>query len=129
MQSKITNILAILLGLAMIFFGATKFMQMDMSKLTAEQIETFSHFGAIKWLMPLIGIGEIIGGILLAWPKTRALGAVALFPITLGILAHGLSMDASNLPMAIPIFILNIWFLFTNKDRLLGLISSSTTQD
>lgn len=74
-MNKITNILAIVLGLLMIIFGANKFGHfIPMPDLTPEQIATFGHFGAITWLMPLVGAGEILGGLALAYPKTRALG-------------------------------------------------------
>lgn len=43
--------------------------------------------------MPLIAITEIVGGLLLILPKTRASGAILLLPVMLGITVHHLAYD------------------------------------
>lgn len=123
-MSKVTNILAILLGLVMVIFGADKlFHFMPMPQLTPEQIATFGHLGAIKWLIPLVGIGELLGGLALIYPKTRALGAVMLFPILVGILSHNLTMDMSGIVMGGPLFLILAWIIFANKGKYMSMIS------
>lgn len=123
-MNKVINILAIIVGLSMALFGFNKFLNfIPMPELTPEQMEIFGAFGKIKWLMPLIGVGEVIGGILLAYPRTRALGANVLFPITLGILMHALVLDSSALPMAILYFGFTLLIIWLSKDRFMQLIS------
>lgn len=40
----------------------------------------------IKWLLPLIAVAEIIGGILVIISKNKALGAIIIFPVMVGVL-------------------------------------------
>jgi uncharacterized membrane protein YphA (DoxX/SURF4 family) len=48
-------------------------------------MKLFAAFGEISWLMPLVGIVEVIGGLLFIFPKTRALGAIVILPVMVGI--------------------------------------------
>lgn len=110
----------------MIIFGANKFGHfIPMDNLTPVQIATFGHFGAITWLMPLVGAGEILGGLALAYPKTRALGAIMLFPIVLGILLHNLTMDMSGLGMGAGLFAILAWIIYDNRAKYMPMISDS----
>jgi hypothetical protein len=61
----------------MIVFGLNKLVSfLPMPELTGQPKIMFGAFGTIKWLMPLIAIVEITGGLLMAIPKTRAVGAI-----------------------------------------------------
>lgn len=123
-MNKVVNIIAILTGVAMAIFGANKFFNfIPMPELTPEQMEIFGAFSTIKWLMPLIGAGEFLGGLALANPKTRALGAIMLFPITLGILLHALTIDMSALVMALVFFLVNLWMIWIYRERYMPMIS------
>jgi len=51
--------------------------------LPEDSMQMFTALMQIGWLMPLIAIAEIIGGILFMLPKLRALGAVILAPVML----------------------------------------------
>jgi uncharacterized membrane protein YphA (DoxX/SURF4 family) len=122
-MNKVLNILCILAGLAMVIFGLDKFLQfMPRPELTEEQKTIFGAFMTLKWLMPLTAIGEIVGGALLAWPKTRALGAIVLFPIVLGIMAHHLTFDPSSIAIGGVFFAIVLWAIFSNKDRYMQMI-------
>ena len=55
---------------------------MPTPKLTSEQLEMFNAFGKIGWLMPIIAITEILGGLLVLLPKTRAVGALVSRSLT-----------------------------------------------
>ena len=70
----------------------------------------------IGWLMPLVGIAEILGGILFIIPKTRALGAVVIFPIMIGIMLTHTLQAPSGLPIAIALFAINLWVIYENKE-------------
>ncbi|GGA98748.1 hypothetical protein GCM10011500_13250 [Mucilaginibacter rubeus] len=81
-------------------------------------------FGAImqiKWLMPLIGIAEIIGGILVIIPRFRALGAVIIFPVMVGILLTVISLS-SGIPMVLVLWAVLIWVLFENREKYFHMI-------
>lgn len=87
--------------------------------LTEAQLEMFGHFMAIKWLMPLVAVAEIVGGLLFIIPKLRALGALIMLPVSVGILLHHLVLDTAmpGLAISIVIFLINIWVLFDNWGR------------
>lgn len=86
--------------------------------MSPEMLELFNAFTTIGWLMPLIAIVEIIAGILVMFKPTRALGAIMLFPILVGILLLHLLNEPSGLLMAIVFFALDIWFLFESQNKL-----------
>jgi putative oxidoreductase len=123
MKSKTLTVVAVLMGLGMIVFGANKLIPfMPTPELSAEMMAIFSAFGTIKWLMPLVGIAEIFGGILIAIPKTRALGAIILFPIVVGFVVHHLVHDPAGIaPGAIFAFI-NCWVIVDSKHQYMPMI-------
>jgi hypothetical protein len=49
-------------------------------------MKLMTAFMEIGWLMPLIAVAEIAGGILFITNKYRALGAIIIFPVMIGIL-------------------------------------------
>ena len=120
MKSKILFIISVLFGLLFINSGLNKFFNyMPLPKdMSPEMLELFNAFTTIGWLMPLIAIVEIIAGILVMFKPTRALGAIMLFPILVGILLLHLLNEPSGLLMAIVFFALDIWFLFESRNKL-----------
>ena len=124
MKSKILAVLCALFGLGMIVFGLNKLVPfMPMPELTEEQKTVFGAFGTIKWLMPLIGITEILGGLLIAIPKTRALGAIVILPVMIGILAHNFTFfDPSGIAIPLVFAIINLWAIIDNTDRYKAMI-------
>lgn len=123
---KIVNfILSLLFGLMFINAGLNKFFNyMPMEKPTPEQMKVFSAFGELYWLMPLIGIVEIVGGLLFIFPKTRALGAIIILPVMVGIVLHVFSIDKSTMGMSIAavLFLINLWIIFDNKEKYKALV-------
>jgi putative oxidoreductase len=124
MKGKILMVLCALFGLGMIVFGANKlFPFMPMPDLTEQQKTIFGAFGTIKWLMPLIAIAEIVGGLLVAIPKTRALGAIVILPVMVGILLHNLTFfDQSGIVIASVFAIINLWAIVDSKKKYMAMI-------
>ena len=77
MKKKILFGVSLLFGLMFINSGLNKFFNyLPMPKELPEGlIKTMTAFMAIGWLMPLIAVSEIVGGILFITNKYRALGA------------------------------------------------------
>ena len=71
----------------------------------------------IGWLMPLLGVVEIVAGLLFMIPKFRALGAIMIFPILIGILLTHIFTDTSGLPVALVLFAINIWVIIENREK------------
>ena len=119
-------ILSLLFGLMFINAGLNKFFNyMPMEKPTPEQMKVFSAFGEIAWLMPLVGAVEFIGGLLFIFPKTRALGAIVILPVMVGIVAHVFTLDKSPMGMAIAgvMFLINLWMIIDNREKYKHLVS------
>ncbi len=123
MKEKILMVLCALFGLGMIVFGLNKFFNFIPMTPPAEMQAVFDAFGTIKWLMPLVGIVEIIGGVLIAMPKTRALGAIVILPVMVGIVVNNLTFfDAKGLPITALFALINGWAIMDNKNKYLNLI-------
>lgn len=128
MKNKIIFILSLLFGLMFINAGLNKFFNyMPVpDDLPDSMFKVMEAMMTIRWLMPLVGIFEIAGGILFIFPKTRALGAIVIFPIMVGILLTNIINAPSGLPVAAVLFIINLWIVFENKDKYLPLINNKS---
>ncbi len=124
MKDKILTGLYIVFGLLFINSGINKFLNyMPMPEnISAELVNLMTSFKDIKWLMPLVAVAEIIGGALLIFKKYRALGAIILFPITIGVLLVHIVQDSSGLIMGLIVFGLNLWIIYENRAKYLPMI-------
>jgi len=77
----------------------------------------------ISWLMPLVGIIEITGGILFIIPRYRALGAIIILPVMVGIVLLNIFNAPTGLPIALVLFAINIWVIIENRAKYLPLIN------
>lgn len=111
-------IICLLFGLMFIVQGLNKlFNFIPIEGLTEEQLEMFGHLQAITWLMPLVGIAEIISGALIIIPKFRALGALVALPVTVGIVLHHLVIEPAGLAIGVILFAINVWIITTNWSK------------
>ncbi|WP_339712961.1 DoxX family protein [uncultured Kriegella sp.] len=118
MKNKILTALCILFGLMMINSGANKFFNyMPMPEMSEEMMQIMGGFMTIEWIFPLVAIIEIIGGALIAIPRTRALGALIILPVMVGIFVHHLVHDLSGIGIALLLFAINIWAIVANWDK------------
>lgn len=115
-------ILFSLFALMFVNAGLDKFFHyMPMPENMPEEMQKVgAAFMQIPWLMPLVGITEIIGGLLVLFPKTRTLGAIILLPVMIGITAHNFTVapSGSGIGVSLVMLIINIWLLFDNKEKL-----------
>jgi putative oxidoreductase len=108
-------IIFVLFGLMFINAGLNKFFNyLPVPELPADQLKVMTAFMTIPWLMPLLATFEVIGGILIAIPKTRALGAIVIFPIMVGILLQHHFVAPEGLILAIVLFLINVWAIIDN---------------
>lgn len=116
-------IIFLLFGLMFINSGLNKlFHYIPTPELSEEMTKIDQAFSTISWLLPLVGIVEIIGGILSTIPRTRALGMIMLFPIMIGILCQHIYYAPEGLIFAGIFFVINLWGLFDNKEKYRPLI-------
>lgn len=125
MKSKILFVVCLLAGLMFINAGLDKFFHyMPVPKdLPEKMVKSMKAFAEISWLMPLVGAGEILGGLLLIVPRTRALGAVVLTPLLTGILLANISMAPSGLPIVFALITIIAWVIIDQWEKYLPMIS------
>ena len=124
MKNKITFVVCLLFGLLFINSGLNKFFNyMPMPEdLPEDMLKLMEAFTVIGWLMPLVAVVEIIGGALFILPKTRALGAIVIFPIMIGIVLTHIFNAPSGLVMALVLLLINLWVIFENRKKYLVLL-------
>ena len=114
----VKTILCALFGLMFLNAGVDKFLHyMPMPEMKPEELKVYEAFGTLIWLMPLVAVIEILGGLLFIFPKTRALGAIIIFPIMVGIIIHNAVFMPSGLAIAGPFFLINIWMIKDNWEK------------
>ena len=127
MKSKIQFAVTLITGLLFINGGLNKFFNyMPVpDDLPVALMNDFRALLEIVWLMPLIGFAEVAGGLLIIFPKTRALGLLILFPVLIGILLTHLFVDTSGLPVALIMVGIVAWNIVSNRHKFLPLLSGA----
>lgn len=124
MKNKILTVATGLFGLMMLNSGLNKFLHyMPMPEMSEGAVKTMMAFVEAGWIFPLIAIVEIVGGVLIAIPKFRALGAIIILPVMVGILLFHLVQEPSAIVMTLIIFGINIWAIVDNRKKYAHLIS------
>jgi uncharacterized membrane protein YphA (DoxX/SURF4 family) len=124
MKNKILFVLSLLFGLMFINAGLNKFFfYMPMPEdAPAEGMKDFAAMMEISWLLPLIAVAEIVGGIFVIIPKTRALGALIIFPVMVGILLTHIFVDTTTLPIAAVLAAILGWIMYENREKYFPII-------
>ncbi|SHK46931.1 hypothetical protein SAMN02745181_3862 [Rubritalea squalenifaciens DSM 18772] len=128
-MKTITAIAGGLLGLAFIVFGLNFFLNfIPMGGGPPEGSPPALFFGAVgpTGFMAFVKVCEILGGVLVAIPKTRNLGLLVLGPIILNILAFHIFIGSpSGLldPPVIAISVLGAFLLIAAKDKFAKLLN------
>lgn len=125
MKQKILFVISLLFGLMFINAGLNKFlnyMPYDPKAIPAEMMKDMGAFMEITWLMPLIAIAEISGGLLFIIPKTRALGAIIILPVMVGIILTHTLVAPSGLPIALVLLAINLWVIIENREKYLPMV-------
>ncbi len=120
----VKTILCVLFGLMFINAGLDKFFHyMPVPPMEGEMLKVGQAFMQIKWLFPLIGAIEVIGGLLFILPRTRALGAIVILPVMVGVILHNAVYMPSGLAIAGVMFLINLWVIFDNWKKYQVLVS------
>jgi putative oxidoreductase len=124
MKKKILFVVCLLFGLMFINSGLNKFFNyMPMPKdMPENMMKIMGAFKEIGWLFPLVAVAEIIGGVLFIINKFRALGAIIIFPVLIGILLTHIIIAPSGLPIALVLLGIELWVIIENRDKYLPMI-------
>ncbi len=119
MKKKILFVLTLLFGLMFINAGLDKFLHyMPVPEnMPEETVKDFEAMMEISWLLPLIAIAEIVSGLLIIIPKTRALGALIILPVMVGILLVNLVGDTTGLTLVLPLAAILGWVFYENRHK------------
>jgi len=124
MKQKILMIVSILFGLMFINAGLNKFFNympvpQDLPQNMIDLMKAIMTFG---WLMPLVAVVEIAGGVLFMINRFRALGAIVIFPVMVGILLTHIVNEPSGLPIALVLFAIELWVIYENRNKYIPMI-------
>lgn len=119
MKNKILLGVSVVFGIIFINAGLNKFLNyMPVPEEMPENlIVLMEAFMQIGWLMPLIAVAEILGGLLFIPNKTRALGAIIIFPVMIGIILTHVFYVPSGMPLALILFAINLWVIYENRKK------------
>jgi putative oxidoreductase len=124
MKKKILLVVSILFGLMFINSGLNKFFNYlpVPAGIPEKMMKVMAAFMEIGWLLPLIAVAEIAGGLLFMTNKFRALGAIIIFPVMIGILLTHIFIAPSGLPIALVLLAINLWVIVENRGKYLPMI-------
>ena len=124
MKKKILLVVCILFGLMFINAGLNKIYNYipAPTDLSEKMMKVMAAFMEIGWLMPLVAVAEIVGGTLFMIPKLRALGAIIIFPVMIGIILTHIFLEPSGLPLALVLLAINLWVIIENREKYMPMI-------
>lgn len=116
MNSKLIKAVQIFLAIILIIFGANKFLNF----IPMEAPPEGSFMDALiktGYMMPLIGLSELIPGILLLLNKWKGLALVWLVPISINIVLFHIKFDMSTIAPAALVALLNALLIYSNWSK------------
>ena len=124
MKTKINNGIRILFGISLVIFGADKFLEFipHGHEMTDDLMNAFMGLIANKFILPTVGIIELIVGILLILNRFANLALIAMVPVSFGIVAFHLAVDINGMALGALVALLNIYLIIQRKDELICLI-------
>ncbi|MEC7771034.1 MAG: DoxX family protein [Bacteroidota bacterium] len=113
MQKNINKIIRIVLGLALILFGLDKFFQFlpHDHVMTEEFIAAYKGLLANKFIMPTVGVVELLSGILLVAGRWVIVALLAMIPIAFGILGFHFAVDIQGILLGAVITVMLLYLL------------------
>ncbi|EKF55747.1 DoxX family protein [Galbibacter marinus] len=119
MAKKVLFVVSALFGLMFINAGLNKFYNyMPVPEdLPTELVNDMMAMSEIIWLTPLVAVAEILGGLLIIFPKTRALGSLVILPVFVGVLLTNTVVETSGLPLVLVLLAILIWILVSEKAK------------
>ena len=114
MRSKLAyTITRIVLGLAFLFFGAVKFFPMEAPALPQPALDFMMAMGATGYMIPFIGIAEVLVGLLLLINIWVPFSMMVLSPVMLNIILFNIFLGPSlqgllfvGIPLLLQVYIM-----------------------
>ena len=120
-----TLIVRLLVGAFLLFASITYFFPiMETPKPEGEMATVFAGFMAMKYLMPLAKVVELLSGLSYVTGKFIKLFNLILLPVSLNILLINIFPSQDALPIALFIFLGNIFLIYANWNSYKHLIKA-----
>ena len=121
---KVATIVArVLLGLVFVVFGSNIFLHfIPMPPLPATPAGDFSKALMQSHYIYVVGLLQVIGGLLLLIGRYVPLGLTLLGPVIVNILLFHIFLDPSGLPMALVVAVLALFLLWRYRTNFAGLV-------
>jgi len=123
-MTKLPMIARILLAIVLIVFGLNKFLNfMPMPPMEGNAATFMSGLGVSGYMFPLLGIIEILVGVLLILKKAVPFALILLAPLAVNMVLFHLSMAPLGILPAAIVFILNAYLIYSNWNNYKALFS------
>ena len=107
----------VLLGVVMLFTGVNKiFWFVPMPHMSPALTAFMDALKATGYFLPFLGIVEATGGALLLINRFVPLAITILAPVLVNILSVHTFLDASGLPLALILIVLDVYLAWVNRD-------------
>jgi len=118
MNSKVSMILRIVLGVILIVFGANKFGNfMPMPPMEGNAATFMNGLGVSGYIFPLLGFLEILIGVLLLLKKAVPFALILLAPLAINMVLFHLFMAPEGIVPAAFVLTLNAVLIYFNWDK------------
>ena len=117
MNSTFTKILRIILGLGLLFFGVSElvnFNYLPTHIYAGDAAIVIDSLSKIGYILKVVGIFEVLIGLLLIFNKWVPFALILLAPITLNILLFHLFMGTPGRILALIVLVLNAILIYKN---------------
>lgn len=120
----ITIIIRYLVGLVFIFFGSNAFLHfMPMPPMAGPAGQFMGALASTGYLQVIAAL-QVLGGLLLLFPRSVSLGILVLGPIVVNIVLFHLFMEHSGLPMALIVAALTLFLFWRYRQAFAGIFAS-----
>jgi uncharacterized membrane protein YphA (DoxX/SURF4 family) len=118
MNSKLTMVLRILLGLILLVFGSNKFFQfMPAPPMEGAPAEFMGALFATGYMFPLIAITEIVAGLLLLTNKWTGLALIFTAIMSVNIILFHIMLAPATIAVGAVVAILNVALIYANWNK------------
>ncbi|QCX37762.1 DoxX family membrane protein [Aureibaculum algae] len=119
MNSKVTLVLRILLGLILVIFGANKFYPFmpAPTEMSEGAMNFMGALGKSGYMFPLIGGVEVIVGLLLLLKKWVPFALILLAPVAVNMVLFHLVLEPGSTAPALAVLVINAILIYANWDK------------
>ncbi|MBS3156863.1 hypothetical protein J4442_01675 [Candidatus Woesearchaeota archaeon] len=125
MNKKIVFSISLVFGIILVVLGTMAFMNLPLPGFYLPKALAFLQaLGDTGYMNYIMGIIQILVGLMFITRRYVALGAIILMPISFNIVIFHLFLDLKTIIPGLIIFALNVFILYTEHDKYKSLLRS-----